>query len=96
LAQALTPRLSAGVPSRLPPDVRTRSAPGCVAISILPSGVKAIAVGEATVATDSSEKPAGTVAAGAAAVGAIARTEPASTASSQRLRRERCRWTYFM
>ena len=67
--QALEARSTAGVASNAPAGVSTRSTPGCVATSILPSGVKASAVGAPTFATASSVKPAGSVAACVAATG---------------------------
>ena len=60
LLQITVERSSAGVVSRVPP-LRTRSRPGCVVMSIRPSGVKARAVGAGTLATTSSAKFAGSV-----------------------------------
>ena len=68
-------RSSAGVLSSVPAAVRTRRVPVFDAMSIRPSGVNASAIGEATLATGSSEKPGGSVTAWAPA------TDPASAAS---------------
>src|SRR3954452_19881864 len=57
----LLDRFNAGVASRMRAAVRTLSTPGCVVISMRASGVKASAVGEGTVVTNSSTNPAGSV-----------------------------------
>src|SRR3954451_17207149 len=57
----LLDRFNAGVASSTPAAVRTLSTPGCVVISMRASGVKASAVGDGTVVTNSSTNPAGSV-----------------------------------